>query len=76
METVPPVANQVTAVFVEPVTVAVNCCVAPVSSAAETGEMDTPTARAVTVTVAEADLVLLAWLVAVTEYVPALAGAV
>jgi hypothetical protein len=38
--------------------------------------MDTPTARAVTVTVAEADLVLLAWLVAVTEYVPAVAGAV
>ena len=68
METVPPVADQVTAVFVEPVTVAVNCCVAPVSSAAESGEMDTATTGGVvTVTVAEADLVLLAWLVAVTE---------
>jgi hypothetical protein len=77
VETVPPVADQVTAVFVEPVTVAVNCCVAPVSRAAETGEMDTATTGGVvTVTVAEADLVLLAWLVAVTEYVPALAGAV
>ena len=76
-ETVPPVADQVTAVFVEPVTVAVNCCVPPVSSTAETGEMDTATTGGVvTVTVAEADLVLLAWLVAVTEYVPALAGAV
>ena len=68
LETAPPVADQVTAVFVEPVTVAVNCCVAPVSSAAETGEMDTAiTGGVVTVTVAEADLVLLAWLVAVTE---------
>ena len=73
----PPVADQVTAVLLEPVTVAVNCCVPPVSRAAETGEMDTATiAGVVTVTVAEADWLLLAWLVAVTEYVPAVAGAV
>ena len=72
-----PVADQVTAVLLEPVTVAVNCCVAPVSSAAETGEMDTATTGGVvTVTVAEADWVLSARLVAVTEYVPAVAGAV
>jgi hypothetical protein len=38
--------------------------------------MDTPTAGVVTVTVTEADFVLSAWLVAVTEYVPAVAGAV
>jgi hypothetical protein len=39
--------------------------------------MDTATTGGVvTATVAEADLVLLTWLVAVTEYVPAVAGAV
>ena len=54
-----------------------NCSVPPVSSEAETGEMDTATTGGVvTVTVAEADWLLLAWLVAVTEYVPAVAGAV
>ena len=36
METVPPVADQDRAVFLDPVTVAVNCCVPPVSSEAET----------------------------------------
>jgi hypothetical protein len=62
---VPEVADQVTAVFVVPVTVAVNCCVPPVVSDAEVGEMETATA-VLTVTVAEADLVLSAALVAVT----------
>jgi len=77
VETVPPVVDQVTAVLLEPLTVAVNCCVPPVSSEAETGEMDTATTGgAVTVTVAEADLVLLAWLVAVTVYAPVVVGAV
>jgi hypothetical protein len=47
-----------------PVTVAVNCCVPPVVNDAEVGEIETATA--VTVTVAEADLVLSAALVAVT----------
>ena len=43
-DTVPPVAHQVTASFLEPVTVAVNCCVPLVSSIADTGEIDTVTA--------------------------------
>jgi hypothetical protein len=37
VETVPPVADQVTAVFVVPVTVAVNCWVAPVARLAVDG---------------------------------------
>jgi hypothetical protein len=41
---VPPVAVQVTAVFVLPVTLAVNCCVPPVISEAEVGEIETATA--------------------------------
>jgi len=40
---VPPVADQVTAVLLLPVTVAVNCWVAPVESDAEPGEIDTAT---------------------------------
>jgi hypothetical protein len=40
---VPPVADQVTAVFLEPVTVAVNCWVPPVGSITDTGEIDTVT---------------------------------
>jgi hypothetical protein len=74
VETVPPVADQLTAVLLLPVTVAVNCCVAPVMSAAVVGEMDTETA--VTVTVAAADLVVSATLVALTVKVPAVPGAV
>jgi hypothetical protein len=66
-ETVPPVADQVTAVLLEPVTVAVNCCVPLVFSDAEVGEMLTETTVAtLTVTVADADFVLSAMLVAVT----------
>ena len=56
-----------TAVLLEPVTVAVNCCVPLVCSEAEVGESVTATTgAAVTVTVADADLVLSAELVAFT----------
>lgn len=41
MVIVPPVVDQVTAVFDVPVTVAVNCCVPPKVSAAVLGEIDT-----------------------------------
>jgi hypothetical protein len=71
---VPPVPDHVTAVLVEPVTVAVNCCVAPVCREAEAGVSETATG-AETVTVADADFVGSATLVALTEYVPAVAGA-
>jgi hypothetical protein len=74
-ETLPPVADHVTAVLVEPVTVAVNCCVPFVRIDAEVGEIVTATG-ALTVTVADADLVVSAALVAFTVYVPAVAGAV
>ena len=79
METVPPplATDQVTAVFVEPVTVAVNCCVAPVVTVALFGVTLTLTAvGAFTVTLALAFLVVSAALVAVTVYVPAVLGAV
>jgi hypothetical protein len=66
-ETVPAVADQVTAVLLEPLTVAVNCCVPLVRIEAEMGEMLTETTvAALTVTVADADFVLSAMLVAVT----------
>jgi len=64
VDIVPPVADQVTAVLLLPVTVAVNCCVPPAGRDAEPGAMDTATA--LTVTVADADLVESATLVAVT----------
>jgi len=74
---VPPVADQVTAVLLLPVTVAVNCCVAPVISEAVVGEIETETTTGtVTVTVAAADLVGSATLVALTVKVPAVPGAV
>jgi hypothetical protein len=60
-----PFTVHVTAVLAVPVTVAVNCCDAPVTKVALVGTNDTLTA-ALTVTVAEADLVLSAALVAVT----------
>ncbi len=46
VETVPPVADQVTEVFVDPATVAVNCCVLPVATDAVVGVRltDTPCA--------------------------------
>ncbi len=75
---VPPVADQVTAVFVVPVTVAVNCCVALVSSEADAGLIETATTGggAVTVTVAVANLLVSATLVARTVKVPAALAAV
>jgi len=65
---VPPVADQDTAVLLLPVTVAENCWVALVERDAEPGEIDTATAAtgALTVTVADADLVESAALVAFT----------
>ena len=65
LETVPPVAVQVTAAFVVPVTVAANCCVADVCKDAEVGLTEMLTTGAVTVTVADAFLVVSAALVAV-----------
>ena len=66
-ETVPPVAVHVTLVLLDPVTVAVNCCVPPVWTEAEVGDTDTATgAGAETVTLAEADFVASATLAAVT----------
>ena len=63
--------------MLEPVTVAVNCCVPLVRIEAEVGEIVTETTGAVlTVTVADADLVLSAALVAFTVTVPAVLGAV
>jgi hypothetical protein len=78
LETVPPVAVQVTAVFELPVTVALNCWVAPVRIDAEVGVIDTTTGGAVvvTATVAEEDAVVSATLVDVTVYEPAVVGAV
>ena len=74
----PPVVDHVIPVFDVPLTVAVNCCVAPVASVAVLGLMLTVTGGggAVTVIVAEADLAVSAALVAVTVYVPAVLGAV
>jgi len=51
LETDPRDADQVTAVLVVPVTVAVNCCVAPVCSATELGTIETPTVSGADVTV-------------------------
>ena len=63
----PPVADQVTAVLLLPLTLAVNCCVPPVGSDADPGVMETATTgAALTVTLADADLVVSAALVAVT----------
>jgi hypothetical protein len=57
---------QVTLLLEEPVTVVVNCSVAPVWTVAEVGEMETTTPAAVIVTVAEPDCVVSWTLVAVT----------
>jgi hypothetical protein len=65
---VPPVADHVTAVLLEPVTVAVNCWLPLVWILEEVGvtETDTGGGCVVTVTLADADLVGSATLVAVT----------
>ena len=65
VETLPAATDQVTAVLLVPVTVAENCCVPPVRSEADVGDTEIATGAA-TVTVAEADLVVSAALVAVT----------
>jgi hypothetical protein len=63
----PPVAVQVTPVLLALLTVAVNCCVPPVSSEAETGDRLTDTtALVVTLIAADAETVASAALVAVT----------
>jgi hypothetical protein len=61
------VVDQVTAVLLEPLTVAVNCWVPVEEMVALVGEIDTETeAGGSTVTVAEAEALVLAWLVAFT----------
>ena len=60
-----PETLQFTAVFVVPVTVAVNCCLLPVSKLGANGETETAIGST-TVTVAEADLLVSACEVAVT----------
>jgi hypothetical protein len=77
-ETVPPVADQVTEALLLPETVAENCCVVPKAREIEFGLIETETAgwEDVTVIEAEAVLELSAKLVAVTEYVPGIEGAV
>jgi hypothetical protein len=63
----PPLADQATEVLLLPVTVAANCCVPPVLIVAEVGLIDTATTgAAVTVTLAAADFVESAALVALT----------
>ena len=61
-----PSTDQVTAVLVEPVTVAVNCCVCDVLREADVGEIETETLECVheTVIVATADLLPSATLTA------------
>jgi hypothetical protein len=59
-----PLKDQLTAVFEEPVTVAVNCCVPPALRLAVVGE--TLTATGLIVTVAEAAFVVSACEVALT----------
>ncbi len=62
---VTPFTCQVTEVLVEFCTVAVNCWVCPTCTVAEVGAMEMVMSGAI-VTVAEADLVLSAWEMAVT----------
>jgi hypothetical protein len=65
LDTVPAVAVHVTEVLEEPVTVAVNCLVAPEATVADVGLTETLTG-VTTVTLAVADLVVSAALVART----------
>jgi len=79
LEMVPAEVDQVTAVFVVPLTLAVNCWVPPAETVALGGEIETDTVPGgFTVTVADAELAVLAWLVAltVTEVVEVTEGAV
>src|SRR6266850_2005879 len=76
----PPLAVQVTAVLALPVTVAVNCLVAPVCRLTVPGVIVTEIREGGgsvdTVTVAKSDLEPSAWLVGVTMKVPAEPGVV
>ncbi len=66
-ETLPAVADQLTAVLLLPLTLAVNCCVPLLNIEADTGEIVTATTgAALTATFADADLVESATLVALT----------
>jgi hypothetical protein len=78
LDTLPPVALQVTLMFVLPVTVAVNCCVEFGRREDDVGLIATVTAAGLAETVIEAtaDCELSATLVAVSVYVPAELGAV
>jgi len=60
LEIAPALADHVTAVLVEPVTVAVNGWVPAEETVAEVGEMEIDTAGGVTVTVADAESAALA----------------
>ncbi len=63
----PALVVQLTAVFVEPLTFAVNCWVPPEETVALVGEIEiATTAGASTVILAEAELDVSAWLVALT----------
>ena len=68
LEIVPPLADHVTELLPVPVTVTANCCVPPAASETKVGVIETPigTAEEVTVTVALADSLASAALVAVT----------
>jgi len=65
-EMLPPLAAQVTDVLLVPMTLAANCWLPPKESDAAPGATETETTGALTVTVAEADLVVSATLVDVT----------
>jgi len=74
---VPPDAAQLTPVLLVPVTLVANCTVAPVCTLARVGDIEIETlVGATTVTVAEADLLASAALVALTVKVPGELGAV
>jgi hypothetical protein len=76
---VPQLADHVTAVFVLPVTVEVNCSVVPALTESEVGLMVTTTGSgggAVTITLAEAESAGFTTLVAVTAQEVVIAGAV
>ena len=62
--------------MLDPLTVAVNCCVPLITTEAAGGVMLTATTGTLTVMVADADCVVSATLVAVTVNVPAVLGAV
>ena len=73
---VPPLADHTTAVLVLPLTVAVNCCVPPVSSETDCGEMATATVDEsavgeLIVKLREFDIVPVLWFSTETVAIPA-----